>query len=217
MSVYLTVWDLIIPPLYLCLIVLFCSYVRHKNIEGNPAYKYYLPGMLVKIFCAVSIVLVYTLYYSSGDSTGYYEQGVAIKNLFFKNPGYFFEVLFGGSNASNYSYLDDNTTYVAYNTWINDYSAMYISRIVAVLLFVTFNSFIATTMLLAWICYSGIWRLYLLFCEQFPLIRKELAISILFIPSVVFWGSGLLKDTITLSAVGWYAYCFYNILNKKHY
>jgi hypothetical protein len=44
-----------------------------------------------------------------------------------------------------------------------------------------------------------------------------LAISILFIPSVVFWGSGLLKDTITLSAVGWYTYHFYYFFIKKQY
>ncbi len=213
----LSIWDLLITPFYIVLIFVISSYIEKKNIEKQSAYKYYRWGIAVKIIGAVAICLIYTLYYPSGDSTGYYEQGRAIHNLFYKNTNYFFEVLFKGSTAENYSYFDDSTDYVAYNTWVNDYSSMYFSRICALICFVSFNSFVTCTVLLAWGCYIGIWKLYLLFCEQFPGIKKQLAISILFIPSVVFWGSGLLKDTITLSAIGWYSYNFYLLLVKKEY
>ncbi len=56
-----------------------------------------------------------------------------------------------------------------------------------------------------------------MFNYQFPNLQKQLAISILYIPSVVFWGSGLLKDTITLAAVGWYTYHFYVFFIQKRY
>jgi hypothetical protein len=211
---YLSIWDLLIAPLYIIIILFITSYIQHKKVKTNPAYKYYTWGMAAKIFCAIAICLVYTLYYSSGDSTGYYEQGRAIHNLLYKDPRYFFEILFFGPTIDNYSYFDSNTGYVEYFVWINDHSAMYISRLIAPLCLIGCNSFVTITILLAWICYSGVWKLYLLFCEQFPKIRKELAISILFIPSVAFWGSGLLKDTITLSAIGWYSYGFYYVLIK---
>jgi len=214
---YLSVWDLLITPFYIILIFAVSSYIKNKNIDKNPAYKYYSWGMLVKVIGAVSICLVYTLYYSSGDSTGYYEQGRAIHNLLYKDPRYFFEIIFQGPTQENYSYFDETTGYIDYHAYISDYSAMYISRLIAPLCLLSFNSFITVTILLAWICYSGVWKLYLLFCEQFPLIKKQLAISILFIPSVVFWGSGLLKDTVTLSAIGWYSYGFYWLLVKKEY
>jgi hypothetical protein len=38
-----------------------------------------------------------------------------------------------------------------------------------------------------------------------------LAYAILFIPSVIFWGSGFMKDTITLSCIGWVTHFFYII------
>ena len=214
---YLSVWDLLITPLYIILILFISSYIQHKNIEKNPAYKYYTWGMAAKIFCAIAICLVYTLYYPSGDSTGYYEQGRAIHNLLYKDPRYFFEILFSGPTKENYSYFDDVTGYVDYHTWTSDYSSMYFSRICAPLCMLSFNSFVTCTILLTWICYSGSWKLYLLFCEQFPGIVGRLALAILFIPSVVFWGSGLLKDTMTLSAMGWYSYSFYQLLVKKKY
>jgi len=162
--------------------------------------------------------LVYTLYYTTGgDSTCYYEQGLFIHNLIYKNPSYFFEILFQGPTPENFYYFDDTTGYIDYNAWTRDYSAIYLSRIIAPLCFIGYNSFITVSILLAWICYSGVWRLYLLFCSQFPLIKKELAISILFIPSVVFWGSGLLKDTVTLYSIGWYSYSFYRFFIFKEF
>jgi hypothetical protein len=217
MSPYLSLSDLVIPPLFIMLIILHGLYKRNRNIGLRPEYKYYLPGLMVKIVGSIAICLVYTLYYSSGDSTGYYEQGRSIYNLLYKDPGYFLEVFFQGCTIENYSYLDETTTYVDYHAWTSDHSAMYISRLVAPLYLITFDSFVGVTILLCWLCYSGVWKLYLLFCEQFPSIKKELAISILFIPSVVFWGSGLLKDTITLSCIGWYSYGFYRMMIKKHY
>jgi hypothetical protein len=70
-------------------------------------------------------------------------------------------------------------------------------------------------MVLSFICYSGIWKLFMLFNDYFPKLQKQFAISFLFIPSVVFWGSGLLKDSITLSAVGWYTFYFHSFFIRK--
>jgi hypothetical protein len=217
MSPYLSVSDFVMAPLFMVVILMYSLYIKNKNILTNSAYKYYVAGITVKMIGSIAICLVYTLYYSSGDSTGYFEQGRSIYNLFYKDPNYFFEVIFKGCTAENYSYMDEDTTYVPYSVWVGDYHVMFLSRLIAPLYFLTFNSFMGVTILFCWIYYGGIWKLYLLFCEQFPLIKGELAISILFIPSVVFWGSGLLKDTVTLSCVGWYSYSFYWVLIKNKY
>ena len=44
-----------------------------------------------------------------------------------------------------------------------------------------------------------------------------MAFAVLFIPSVIFWGSGFMKDAITMTAIGWVTHFFYNIFyeNKK--
>jgi hypothetical protein len=59
------------------------------------------------------------------------------------------------------------------------------------------------------------WKLYQTFLKEFPDLKKEFAIACLFIPSCVFWGSGLMKDSFTLSAVGWFTYAFYHFFIKK--
>jgi hypothetical protein len=46
------------------------------------------------------------------------------------------------------------------------------------------------------------WMFFLTFYEKYPHLHRWLATASFFIPSVFFWGSGLLKDTITLGFLG---------------
>lgn len=170
--------------------------------------------MMVKISGAIAICLIYQFYYTGGDTTNYYITTKAIANLLFKDTRMFMDVMAGNNSFANYSYFDGNTGYPVY--W-RDGTALFVSRLFIPLYFISCKSFVVMAMILSWICYTGVWRLFMLFCNQFPKLEKQFAISILFIPSVVFWGSGLLKDTMTLAAVGWYTYKFYYFFIRKEY
>jgi hypothetical protein len=61
------------------------------------------------------------------------------------------------------------------------------------------------------------WMFFLTFYEQYPRLHKQLAVAAFFIPSVFFWGSGLLKDTITMACLGVATYQIYKILIAKHF
>lgn len=210
----LTIFDLLLTPLYLLLIYFISSYIQHKNEKKYPVYKWYTKGLMVKLFGAIAVCMIYQFYYDGGDTTNYFETSHAIANLAFKNFRVFADVFYGNNSRENYSYFDASTGYPVY--W-GDEKAIFVARIITPLVMLSFKSFVVTAILLAWICYTGIWRLYLLFNEQFPDLQRQFAISVLFIPSVVFWGSGLLKDTITISAVGWYTYHFYKFFIQKKY
>ncbi|PLX01585.1 MAG: hypothetical protein C0594_12905, partial [Marinilabiliales bacterium] len=68
-----------------------------------------------------------------------------------------------------------------------------------------------TTVLVAWIIFPVMWKLFRLFYEQFPHQKKVIALSVLFVPSVCFWGSAILKDSYTISASAWLVYGFYRL------
>ena len=88
-------------------------------------------------------------------------------------------------------------------------------RLVNPLIVFSFGSYLITTVLLDWIIYAGIWRLFIVFSDHYPNRVKLFALAILFFPSVLFWGSGILKDTITFSCTGWVAYCIHRIFILK--
>lgn len=210
----LSVYDILLTPFYLLVIFLFARRVRKKNIRTNPVYKYYMPGLFVKIAGAISVCLIYVFYYEGGDTTAYFQGATAMINLFFKDSGAFFSILMGNLCGENLSVFDINTGWPPSYMWI-DANTFFVIQFITPIAFLGFKSFILTAILLAWISYSGIWRLYLLFCEHFPQLSRQFAIAILFIPSVVFWGSGILKDTITFSAACWFTYSFYKLFAKR--
>lgn len=210
----LTLFDLFLTPVYLILIYFFSGYVQDKHIVYQPLYKYYVRGLFVKLFGAIAVCLIYQFYYTGGDTTNYYQTSKAIANLSFKDFESFIDVLKGSNSYENYLNFDSETGFPVF--W-KDPNALFVSRLIVPLYYLSCGSYIVMSLLLAWLCYTGVWRLFLLFNEQFPALQRQFAISILFIPSVVFWGSGLLKDTITLSAVGWYTYYFYSFFVKKRY
>jgi hypothetical protein len=210
----LSIFDWLLIPLYFLIIYFYANYIKKKNEKIQPLYKWYTLGLMVKLIGAISVCLIYQLYYNGGDTTCYFQTSTAILNLAGKDWNVFWDVMMGHNTAENYSYFDAATSWPVY--WRDD-KALFVARIIVPFCALAFNNFVITAILLAWVCYTGIWRLFLLFNEEFPQLQKQLAISILFIPSVVFWGSGLLKDTITLSAVGWYTYHFYYFFIKKKY
>ena len=177
---------------------------------NEPEYKYYIPGLFFKILFAIALCFIYLFYYNGGDTIGYFEDATILINLFYKNPLGALDIFFGDTSYENHMLFDRNTGYVS-SYWDDPY-AYFVVRFITPLVLITQKSYISTTILLAWICYSGVWKLYLVFCQEFPKIRKKMAIAILFIPSVAFWGSGILKDTITFAAVCWFTYAVYNIV-----
>ena len=84
----------------------------------------------------------------------------------------------------------------------NDPSSFAIIRIAALLDLLTFSSYSATAAIFAVMSFAGMWLFFLTFYRQFPELHRIIAIATLFIPSVFFWGSGLLKDTVTLACLG---------------
>jgi hypothetical protein len=95
-----------------------------------------------------------------------------------------------------YSYESSNFVVIRLTTYLN---------------FLTFKSFLLDTFLFSIISFSGVWKLYLVFIRLYPKLYKEFAFAILFFPSVVFWGSGLLKDTICIAAIGWLTWGTYHL------
>ncbi len=209
---YLTFIDLIIPPIYLIIIYFISNNIKYKNIETNPSYSYYLPGVMVKMAGSIAICLVYVFYYQGGDTTSYFHDGVAISKAFAKHPFQMLRLTFSGIDLQVWTSFDFETGFPIYSY---DLHAFWVDRLVWPLCFVSFHSYIGTTMLLSFICFQAIWRLYQTLVYEFPQLRKQMAISMFFIPSVVFWGSGILKDSITLAAVALFISSFHSVIKLK--
>jgi hypothetical protein len=80
---YLTIWDLVLTPIYLIILIVIAKRIRNKNHpEGDPLHKYYLPGLYVRFGGAVFIGLIYQFYYGGGDTFLYFEYAKIVNSSF---------------------------------------------------------------------------------------------------------------------------------------
>lgn len=210
-----SILDFVVAPIYF-LIILFGAHIyQNKKQKTEPIYKYYKWGIFAKMLGALGLVIVYTQYYTSGgDTVNYQMSSVALSKLAFKDFSTFWELFKGNLTVENIMSFDENTGYMSYGC-DRDPNTFAVARNTSLLQFITFRSFIGTTLVIAFLSFLGNWKLFKLFCEIFPRYEKQFAYAILFVPSVLFWGSGILKDTYTLSAACWFTYAFYKALIKR--
>ncbi|HNS11743.1 MAG TPA: hypothetical protein PKM97_03955 [Bacteroidia bacterium] len=209
---FLSFIDLVIPPFYLILFFFVAHSIRSRHIEKEPYYKYFMPGLMVKMAGSIAICLVYVFYYGSGDTTNYYSDCLSVSKLFVKNPWQAIRFTFLPLDWETWFSFDFDTGWPIYSY---DAKAIVVDKLTWPLAFVSFNSFIGQTMLLSFICFFPIWRLYKMFLYEFPTLEKEFALSVLFMPSVIFWGSGLLKDSITFAAIAAFTASLHHLLKIR--
>lgn len=176
-----------------------------------------MAGLLVKITGAFGLGLIYTFYYQGGDTFSFFYAGQGWVQLFINSPSEGIQFLFNPSDPYLIEQVRHLNPQPQTNYILRGSSSLMIIRITGVLNLLTFGSYFGTAVLFAFLSFTGIWALFRTFYKIFPAIRNELAISILFIPSVVFWGSGILKDTIALGCIGWLTYLSYQIFIKRKF
>ncbi len=196
-------WEWGALAFYLIAIYIIASLVKRRNVNFHPEYKFYIWGLWAKVFGGLGFAMIYIYYYGAGDTFSYYETTLAYSNQLVTSPVDFLHTYFGAADATNKSRFDAHTGVPLGYIFFNEKNLM-VAKITLPLLFLGFKSYILTTLLVAVITYSGAWQLYRMFVRHYPHLKNLLAIAVLFMPSVIFWGSGILKDSYTLAAT-----CFF--------
>jgi len=206
----LSFWDILGPIFYLPIIFLSAFRIKNKNESKNPIYKYYTKGLIAKIAGAIIFCLIYALYYKGGDTVNYYKSCIAMNNLMTYNFSQYFDLMTGG----RYWYFDEYTG-LPEKYMYDDPETFFIVLLANPLVFLGFKSFLTSSILIAWVSYSAVWKFYTMYTELYPKMAKQLSYAILFMPSPLFWGSGIAKDTFAYFSALWLVVNFYKIFIKR--
>jgi hypothetical protein len=208
-------WEYMLGFFYGIVLFIFFSRKKNMNIKLHPEFKYYMPGFLMKIFAGFFFCMIYFYYYQGGDTTGFFYSGVAMKQMLFSDPGEFFRQVVLGDNSPRALATYSSFAIRPYAFLFNDDRTFIMLRLSSILALITFNSFFISTLIISSLSFIGVWACYRTFVGYFPQIQGKLAIAFLFMPSVVFWGSGIMKDTLSFSAVCGWVYAIDEIFFKR--
>ncbi len=191
--------------------VFYLIFKSRRTFYQDPVLRHYHKvGFWIKVFATIAFT-IFNYKISLGDSVVlYWKEGYNIFQLIQHDISNI-KLLFIHGKDFDQALLAD--------TWnlgyFNDENNYMVTKIVAVLSFLTFGKYMVINLFFSMISFSGVWRLYRFFYEQYPHLHKQLAIAILYLPTFVFWSSGILKDPICTGAIGWLTYALYEMFYKK--
>ncbi|SHE68473.1 hypothetical protein [Flavisolibacter ginsengisoli] len=211
---YLTIWDLVLTPIYLFILIALAKNQRDKRYPvGHPLRKYYLPGLYVKFGGAIFIALVYQFYYGGGDTFNFFHHSQVINSALDDSVSNWLDLLFRRSPDVNPQLYK----YTSQLEWYNDRSSYFVAIFGSIFGLFNGTSYIPIALLFAYFSFTGVWAMYRTFVNLYPKLHKELAIAFLFIPSTFVWGSAMFKDTVCMFGLGWLTYTTFRIFVNRDF
>lgn len=203
-------WEYLLLPVYIGLVIGIGYLLAPKDNK-----RLLTNALSLRIGGAIFFAAIYIFYYGGGDTLAYYNTAVPFVNMFFEDFQTGIRVYFEDYSIENYTSFNKNTGYPLGYIY-SDSQTFTVSRILVPLLFLSFKSYLLCTVLLAGLTFVGSWKLYTLFKEIID-DHRIASLSALFIPSVLFWGSGISKDTITFTSAAYFVYGFYQLAIKRRF
>lgn len=189
--------DLIVTPFVLILVCMVAWFVR-PWVTDEVNRGYFFPAFVLKVVGALALGFIYQFYYHGGDTYNFHTHGSRhIWEALVDSPDKGIDMLFSGGEHKGHFFK-----YSSKIPFFSDHSSFFIIRLAAIADIFTFSAYSATAILFSVFSFTGCWMLFLTFYRKYPELHRWMAAATLFIPSVIFWGSGLLKDSVVLACIG---------------
>jgi hypothetical protein len=200
--------DLVVTP-FVAMSVYLVAFFLRPRLTDTDTRRFFLPALTVKILGALGVGVIYQYYYSGGDTYNYHTLGSRIIwEAFIDDPIKGLSLIFSPNGLGLYKY----TSRIVF---FSDPGSYFVVRVAGLFDLITFSTYSATSILFAFVSFLGSWFMFQAFYELFPGSRNKIAFCIFFVPSVVFWGSGILKDTLVLACLGFATYGIKKIFIDK--
>lgn len=205
--------DFIIGLIYgMVLLFIMFFYAKKKKKQDN-RYVYFFPVFLIKMLVAFGFVLFFRYYYYGGDTFVYFMVSKDAVIMFFEDPVNFWKFLL--SSRENFEFYS-HPLGIKYGWFISSIDGFAMAKIMVFFNMLGLNSYISTTFVMCLLSFWGLWKMYLTFSEIYPDYAKSLVYGILLVPSVMFWGSAILKDTLVIACIGLIVHGLYEMLVKQN-
>ncbi len=159
-------------------------------------------GWFLKMFACILYAWLIVYYYGYGDPLGYYNLAGELRKSVLSN---FSNVKFFFQDAATFkayisSFTNENEYLSGYSYYLD--SNFIIHKICCFISFFTFNRFLVISFVFTNLSFIGFVIIYKTLKKIIGGYYKEILLACIFIPSCIFWSSGLAKEPICMLAMG---------------
>ena len=185
--------EFLIPAVWATILLFFIyRFDFFKIQEINPAWPY--AAFLFKLLLGFANYYIWLNIIGHGDSLRYFHDSQIVYQSLFDNPTYFFELITRSSLENVPEHLIPYQKELFIEWHVNEYHMV---RLLAILNVFTFGNVWANIVLIAFGSYAATMGLFKSF-KRFLVIdadkKNRIFLFLFFLPSIVFWTGGLLKE-----------------------
>lgn len=181
--------NLVLSLVNVLLMAVLANRVFHR--QPDPLKKFYLPALALKLISGVGLGFTYMYYYKAGDTLSFWQDGVGLAGALMDRPGDAFLFLWDESLVPD---LQQQFSHQGPRS-------LFFTKICGLLALVSGGNYWVMGAWLSLAAFAASWVLFVRLCRFFPGLKAANALVILFFPSVVFWSSGLIKESLGLAAL----------------
>ncbi len=187
--------------IHLILLSVICFFY-YKNTRNTALAGVFLPALLLKLLSGICLGLIFLKFYNgTGDTFGFFEYAVKYSKMISNEPDRFINFFF--RNVTGDPFLSSQPRVVAF------------VKFATLITFIAFNNYWISSIYFSLISFSGFFYFANKVASAFPEYKWYIAISFLFFPSVVFWSSGFIKESIVMPAMLIIAGYFFSWIYEK--
>ncbi|MEZ4937157.1 MAG: hypothetical protein R2799_06140 [Crocinitomicaceae bacterium] len=207
--------ELIIAILY---VLLFSVLIWKLKIFEIKCIKktWVLAVFFAKIAAGLALTLIYTYYYSdgelSGDTAHYFNDGKILNQVFSESPKDYFTLLFSEGDQQLVETQLQNTEHWTRAEMDQFNDNRFIIRINSILSFFSLNSFYVHMLFFIMASMIGLTLFFKGIEDWIPKYQKEVFLLLFLFPSLLFWTSSVLKESLLIFGFGllFYGFRFYS-------
>ena len=190
----------------ICLILLVG--IIYLKADNNKLKIHFFTALIFKLICGAGIGYLYFSYYRMGD-TIQYDQAVhlVLNNI---SPSFFNWVSF--LIYSDLSFIQETLPHVLVES-----RSLFFVKILSLLYLISDRSYWISSLYLSLFSFWGAWILVGTVVKYWPDSKYAGLISFLYFPTIVFWSSGVLKESIAFACISLIAALFIQWYNGRSF
>lgn len=151
--------------------------------------RLFWPALVIKIFAGLAMGLLYWYYYCAGDTINYFRESVLMADLARTDFTAYLDFLWS-SDAENLPLSTDNAP-----------RAIFFTKIVSLFSLITGDNYWLIASYFSLFSFVGSWLLVKVVSRHVQVAVMPAVVAFLFFPSVVFWSSGVIKESLAMAAL----------------
>lgn len=203
----ITILNIVLIIVYLILISIVFTRINKKN-ETPIHNKWLVAAFTAKVMAGFAYGFIYAHYFEVSDSWMLYNESLKEYYNLLHNPSAFF------STDMQFSSVGDVFSNADGATWKNTDDNLFI-KLLGILNVASGGNYYVTVVLFNFFPTLGLYYLYVVTQKQMALNRLFVFLLIFFLPSCLFWNSGIHKDGLIVFFTGVFVYCIQRVIYNK--